>query len=552
MRDSMPKMRQVWHVFAKDLRRNRWMLLLFTVQAFVALLGLTVQDLGSSSTSQTAALFYMALPITAAVLVAMIVLDDGPSLPRAWWASLALSREAVFGAKLLFAVGLVTVVMILAVGTMQWTMGVRGVELVVLTLSGSKWIFLTASMAFPLAALQHDLRSFLLAAVVVVVAEMLFLSALSSATGEIVTHITNQPSWLAFRSIAAASTMLLLLMTWRVYRRRSRSWKEFGVLLLLVAVTIVGHATIPRQSVWGQSKRLDAVTLRAALYETEAPLLSTPRSFKWSLRLEGLPPELRGSVQLPVTRFEGPTTCSELTTAGTTRFALQSPVLPLPGAPVRWRGWSPPEAIAADSVWTSYTPLNLPAPEGCTPMARGELHVHEPRFLASIPLAAGESFTRAGYRVSVQDTPRRYVTDARLSNALVVATLRQLSSIPTQALTPSSDKMLAYVLLHSNRREAIPLHTENESGYGQLGFVWSAEFRLVLGDSTPMTNVQAPRARQSIWQKLEFGNEAEFDAWLRGAELAVFEWKLVGIIEAEIVDSAEQVRSAARAMESVK
>lgn len=537
MSESMPWLRQVWHVFAKDVRRHWWMLVVFVVHAFAATMGLAIPDVSLEAGERvisTVFFLYLTLPVTAALLSAMVVLDDAPTESHAWWPTLALSRDAVFGAKLLFVLGLMPLIAVVATAAMHLSFDVPVRDLIPYAVQGTKRVFLTLVLALSLAALLRDLRGFILWAVLLFAGALFVIDSLSRtlfiALGNIGSR-SSQLSTSAFQMVSVALMLLVLFATWRVYRTRLRSWTRWVALLALVLVQLGGAVADFPAGDPSRPERLRDIRVSAELRRNEAPT-GVKDSYTWRVRVQGLSPELQAGIQIPVIALEGTGECKPVVSLAAPYSALQSPVLPIPGPSLRWRGREPRHAFAPDSVWIREWLPDSRLPANCIPVASVRVHVREPHLLSSIPLETGASFTRDGFRVIVRNTDRGpgdasgNVTPQRL------ATVEQSTSVPRNPVDLYRGRPLSYVLLHEQLREAIPLEAR-EIQYSRVGGpVTHDDLHLFLDDSTTVAT-ESTSERRDIWQLHGFANEREFDSWLRGAKLVVFEWKLLGVIDAK-------------------
>ncbi len=544
MSQSMPWLRQVWHVFAKDVQRQRWMLLLFTVHAFVGTLAATM-TLYSPIDSISLLLLIFSLPITAAMLAAMVILDDAPTSACAWWPTLALSRQAVFTAKLLFVLGIMPLVLITAMVFLHRSLDVPTAQSIVLSLVGVRWIVLTLTVVIAVAALQKDLRAFVLVAVLLLGALFFSLEVLLQVSGRLLqsnVRITPAAYLLAMVLIVA----VMLLATSRVYqkRRQTRYWSAAVLLLapalLLLQVSVATATTRPTddQSYPGVEQAKLEINVRKVIGGVER--LS---GFSTRVQLKALATQVQAAMYLPSIQLTGGGNCRAVITRGEPFSVLHSPALPIPGNAVSWRGAAPNVTYSRDTLYTRTFGPYPQVPADCALAPRAELHLREPRLLGSVPLTLGASLTRDGYRTVLLGVNGEEDASLSKQQARGLVTAGELSSFPAHRETSAERRPLSYVLLHPVLREAVQLQPTNRGSFARRGPLSQA-----VVDLRPLPDVSGPQTRladspNEWWQQLRFSSEAAFDDWLRGTELLVFEWKLVAVIEADVLSGAEQTRA---------
>ncbi len=535
MSDSMPWMRQVWHVFAKDVLRHKWMLMLFVVHAFAGTMGGT-QMLYAPVDSLSLLLLFFSLPITAAVLAAMVVLDDSPASATAWWPTLALSRQAVFAAKLLFVVGLIPLVLVVAMIALHLSLGVSIVNAIEYSLLGVRTSVLMLIVAIAVAALVKDLRAFVLAGVLLLVGLYFLLNLLmveSDAALEQLVRFTPN----AYSLVLILVTGLLILATSHVYRKRSRSWYRTAAVLLLVPgllmVQIKAAAATVRPDTNDTTDVLGQATLETELRRNVSGL-QRGSELLTRVQLKGLAPDVQAALHLPGIRILGGESCRNAITLGEPFSVLHSPALPIPGDRVKWRGATPNVTYSANSLysrtWGPYSNVS----ETCTLLPRAELHLRQPRVLGSVPLTIGATITRDGYRVVLLGANGRGAANQSRFSERGLVTTGELSSLPDYRGTLVSARTpLSYVLLHSGLREAVELEPTNNGSYARRGPVSQVVLNLAPRRAGSGDSMNFPESRAEMHQRLGFQTEGELDNWLRGAELLVFEWKLLAVIDLE-------------------
>ncbi len=521
----MPWTRQVWQVFRKDVVRQRWLLLSFVLCA-IGSMAIMLQRSVSQDAYDAAhwdsmslpVILWMFLPLLAALLVAVTIIDDAPTEPRAHWATLPLDRSAVISAKLLLLLGVVPLIVGVALTTMHLTFGVHVGDLPALLFTGLRTLIVLIMIALPIAAIVRDLRSFLLAVMALLAFVLLLLETMQWNHAQ-----------LSFSSpVLRVSVALLLVLgaagiAWRLYVTRRRSWPMYaavGVLGLLNSA--YGVMTPAPDAVLASASFPDArisSTLQRISSET-----SDTRSFAWQLNTTGLPPDLQVVLRAGDATATVDASCEPLIEFNGHATALQYPALPL-GGTVRWRGTPPHFSRRFTSVLTQRWTPTANAP-GCTPNVQAVLDVSEPRLIGRIPLETGASLTRDGYRLSVRS--------AGIETGGWIARLHVASSVSQPSVNRPMPADLTYVLRHEARGDAILLETGTQSGSMQRPISRS---RMVLFPARPRvepTGERVPRPSRMVggtaewlretWKHYGFESNDDAERWLRGTELLVFRW----------------------------
>ncbi len=500
---------QVWQVFRKDVMRQRWLLLLFVLCAVGSVASVlrdsTTMALNSvlgEHSRPLAELLWLLLPAFAALLCATVILEDVPTAPRAHWATLPIDRSAVFGAKLCFVLGVVPLIVFGALAVLHLAFSVRLMELPVLLATGVRTLVTLTVIALPLAAIVRELREFFLAAVALAT---VFAMAIDGASFEI---SAVAPLTQAF--IAVLLTSCSVFITWQLYKRRRRSW----VMYAAVGVLSVLHGACIVIPVAPYQKTLSASLPDARLTSTwqrTTNATARARSFAWQLHLAGLPPDRRATLRVIRAGFMGPETCRRALSKSHIETTLQYPVLPL-GRELHWLGNPPQFTRSVDTAFTNTWTLHTGENE-CTPSLNAVLEMSTPRLLGSIPLSTGATLTSGGYRLTVHSTERS-------ANGML-ATLYASSSVAAPPLHRPGLSQLTYVLVHSQRSEAMMLNAAGQSLPAGRPIVRNLVglFPRRLDDDSAGPHV---------------------DAWLRDAVLYVFTWDSRGVFAASPLLAEEQ------------
>lgn len=224
---------QVRHVMAKDLRHARWPL-----GAYAAIIAVTARNANMPEyAGPLLGMAGFAALLLGVVLAASFVQADSPTRSTAFWASRPFHPSAVMVAKLLTA-GL----FIVAVAAAGEAFGLHTYDLPardIATITSSAVIEYGLWMigAMVVAGLTEDLRSFVVAAVVVMA--LIAIGGLTSLVIIGVRMVSAQPSVpLVFALLIMGAAVAFLAYLYQKRDTRRRVWAVGVVILALVFITI--------------------------------------------------------------------------------------------------------------------------------------------------------------------------------------------------------------------------------------------------------------------------------------------------------------------------
>lgn len=513
---------QVWHVFRKDVREQRWVLGLYGLLVLMGLL--EGMDLLAATALKNGYVIAMTvlLRAVAAYLSAAIILEDSPTGPRAFWTSLPFERSAMFAAKsLMLAMILLGTVAALAVPLLRLSVSGTQLGLQLLNFGVSYATLLVATALF--AGLVSHMRTVLLAYVTAVAILWLVVVVLPapSAASQLATS-----SWLL---VAALVTALIALAL--VYRTRHTSRTRTGVvmvacaLLLLSPLTVRGFGPVvpqiatERVTGWTASLQLTSPDSTQAMY-------GAFRTFRMlNIATTGSP---RWDNTAPTTRVELITSSASISTdhgrdkqlAVSLTHRLIDPPMPL--APnVRWlrsvsRSTTVPGTQPAQSL-SNAVGLNASGVTGIRKVhANGRLEFREARRIAAVSAVRDTSFSVDGWRFTVQPTS---ASDRPFIRVHTLSTTITRDGVPRHAIPLDN---VSFALVNAQRGEAIPLY---KSGFASASS-WSlspgsvAEADGLLSTSPVQVPIEMQQNVSSVARDLPTPE------WMRDARLVIYEWVL--------------------------
>ena len=209
---------EVAHVAWKDVRQQRWLLV-----AYIALVALATiraalyATIGDTSSPFNAAMLLVVL--VGCIVGAVVVQGDSPTRADAFWRSRPFRSSAMLAAKLLLVMGIVLAPPLLgeAIGLAAFDVPRRDVPLLLLACLTSFGMWLMMSVL--LGSLTSDLRSFVVAFVVLLIAIGMLTGYLSSMSS--ITLGSTRRTLMAVGSAAAVLGVLTLVL---LYQQRSWRW----------------------------------------------------------------------------------------------------------------------------------------------------------------------------------------------------------------------------------------------------------------------------------------------------------------------------------------
>lgn len=527
---------QLRHVFAKDVRTQRWLLL-----AFVVMLGISAattlrvnrgDDLASAATAVPSITTFDAaapdivfesgdfsttmtleqpvgtswldflIPSLIVLMCALIVLADHPTHARAHWTSLPYNRTAILGAKLAL-----TLVLVAAIAF------ARSTPLVVLQLPFAQLLprlgesalsmLMLCLVALLLASASRDLRAVLMMVVLVYV--------VSYASGFLIA--IRSDAWRVPAAVGAISQLAVLLASvwwlYQVYRTRPRASVVGATSFLLAALMFVPaklRMLAPYDELVEQTQALPNLTISSRL---EAQRSSTGDSLAllWHLRTSGIPTTVRARQQgrsQYANSAEPECHGIRLGLSMPLFGILREPSLPI-GSAITWPAGAPHVVDSLSFSRLAWSGFANTAEARCASSGWSvQLELSEPAVFAELPLRAGERVTHSGQRVAISETSRGGSS--------------RIASLVTLAVSPSTlcdFDSPTFVLVNRVTREAVSLTLVAQ----QKGFdaqLCRNRYLLALADST---------GRETTWQSLGKRTTSDVARWLQDARIVVIEWQ---------------------------
>jgi hypothetical protein len=547
---------QVRHVFAKDVRSQRWLL-----AAFVAMLAIgaiqslavgragdlaqfaantpvdntmsrvtfeaagpegrvaegdtperlnipapTSYEVGSgdfaiSLTPVGTSLADIVAPFIAVLMCGLIVLADHPTQPRTLWPTLPYTRSTIWGAKLLYTLAMV---MLAAV---TWAIPMLVLQLPVAEIPGQLLESMTAMVtlcvaALLLAAASRDLTGVVLLMVVLLISTLLGGVVFTLMDGElkvpVALFVIARPAL-----IGTAAWWLYLLYRERPASRGARL-ASFGFAGLMFAPEAL-QLTTPVQDSPSLSQLIPGAQVSSRV-ETQRGIASDSSAHTWHVSSSGIPSNLRVEQQLTGLFELNPSSdCipQELGIRIPSHRVLQFPLMPIDQS-LRWPAGAPKKI---DSL--SFAEMAVPA--GGRPIAatcvsrtlRAQFVFSEPVVFAEVPLRTGAQSTRNGQRVVIRDA-------APNGSPHVASVLVQ--NVHKGALCGSGHP--TFVLINRTLREAVLLKATSSGSYGARICGYRYVLTLASGAGRPIP-----------WQAVGRASVDESAAWLRDAQLVIIEWQ---------------------------
>jgi hypothetical protein len=503
---SFPK--QVWHVLSKDLRAQRWWLLLYVV-----LLGLGAApawglEVFPRLTSFASFLFIIGTISTASIAFHGAFRADAPHGRSQAWVTLPLAPSAVFAAKLAFVLVLALVLPV-AVYTAGWRhLGLPWSDMLSAWWPGG---FAIVSILLVVAVFAAVMRSGAAVAATI---------ALLATAGNALVQALVARFGLLLPAVPAVVggllvVMILLALLFRAFQRHAATSRRRAALLATGVFAILLPSRVARSN--AGSTPLSSAYPIAALEVREARIISVrgDSSVALTISIAGIPSE-RVLSGWWATR-DGCGSQHTQRTGATTRphAAPRSALLP---SGLRWRS----ESLGLTELWPtdepvevrSMVPIGAPSTR-CAAAARHLLELADESLIAVVPAAEGSVVRQHGRRFEV-----RWPNDVRGQLAFALHETRAAqheTSAQREVMRPS--RQLRVVFVNLARQEAtafsaLHLHASNLEGNS----LWlnSASYHSLRlqnsdGSGTP------------TWQALHFASDAEARAWLAEAQVYLIE-----------------------------
>lgn len=500
----MPWTRQLWHVLAKDVREQRWWLLLYVGLLIVETTAAWRAALATNDPTLFSGLLQLSRTIAALVICHGVFRADAPLEHGAYWVTLPLSRSALLCAKLAF-VAIITIAMPVLVHGAAWV--AYGVPIVAVA---SAWWAHDASLTFAaiaLAVFTAALRSGRRVAV-------LFLAVASAGTPllERLKLLVPPPAPSVTLMLVAGSILLMTLACLFAVYQRPRVAVRTRTSLVTVGTLAL---TIPALLAWPATDQVDRLSKLLPNSELTVQVVSD------SVRPEYAAVRVSLSAPPPDRSLMVSATCADSTSGRRSMSSFSRtgaparPIVPSLPSGLTWRTEQPrwPASPASDVSLEFYT-RGARWLEGCAGAERYFLSIVRDSVVAVMPAHEGAARASMGRRFQV-----RYPNDnpGSLTFGLTV------TSTPGHALHATAHVrggQLApyFVLVHRARAEAILLSASDLSSE-------PANTNLPLRTERFVTFApeNTDRPMRFSWDSLQFASEAEGLAWLHRAELYVIQ-----------------------------
>jgi hypothetical protein len=515
---------QVVHVARKDLRLAGWLILIYG--AVVAGVTAGAVEWGIS-TAAVAPLPTFGLVLLGMVLFAILVQADSPARSDAFWASRPLYPLAVFSSKMLIAFLLLLGLPLLGqlVGLLAHDVAARDLPALLAdsALSYSSWL----GMAAVIAALTRDLRTYLVALVLVTLGWFIGLQALGFLLNP---SMTPGPPPPLLVPVAIVTGMLLVLARQYVTRDVRRGVWTAGVLaivstLLPLVAPRAAWSVVPASGEVPNHVRLVGLSIEDVELRGGSKALM-------QLRLEGVSRFHRYALVSPVVHLHRPDGTVMSYTVSKSPIGLSTPNLRLP-EDFQWLGERPSPRAFTHGFFIVLPEAQVAelARGGVRLVVQGHIEVREPRVIADLPLDLGATAAHDGQRVRIVRVER--AAEGPSVEVRISAVAPAKSPSFEQLYSPSWESPLVYALVNQGRKEALALDWGGSSG-SSFGLVLPGP-RVWRQTTQLHRNPQYPDASVA-----ELSQE-----WLGRARLLLVRWVPVGSYPVTIETQSPAVRASA-------
>ena len=489
---------QVAHVARKDLHHTAWLVLAYAAVAALATLASGWDRFGAAG----AAFVTLPLVVLGMILTAVVVQSDSPARSTALWVTLPLRPSAVLCAKIAVALVVIGLPLIgqLAVLVMHASEPRDLPVLLALSaLAYGVWLAIAAAVA----ALTRDLRSFLVALILVMLVWFL--------VGTTMYARTAPASASPYFSYTVQLAGLVLVVAHQYLTRDVRRGIMGAALLwlLFLALPFVARGTLAART--PDSARMPA-SLRPAVFATGGVDFDGGSSARVSIRMEGASRFHEYVLVAPVVRLHRRDGSSDVVPTPGFDIVLNDPTLRLAHRFV-WLGDREAPASVLGGIPVDLAPAQRDALArgGARLSVRGRLEVREPRVRLDLPLDVGATGASGGLRVKVASAESFGEGPSLEVRTSSVTLPSRQHPRPLMVLGPDP---VEYALVNRRRGEALAL---------KQGGSASSSLPLVLpGPSTSTGTLQL------VPQHTGAAETRVNREWLAGATLVLVQWSPLG------------------------
>ncbi len=494
---------QVAHVARKDLQRVSALIVAY-VGVVATATAAAVEWIPFGATFPMLWMFFLVL--LGMIFFALLVQADSPSRSNAFWMILPLRPSAVFSAKILVALLLLLALPLLGqiAGLLAHDVAARDIPglLVESALSYGMWLGLAAAIA----ALTPDLRTFIVALVLVTLGWLIGMQAVWFAVDSSTGFGSVPP--LLVPSVIVGGTLLVLAHQYLTRDVRRGVWIA-GVLLgagLLFPLMVPRSGPVVIHATGAVPEGLRPVTLAIEEIRLEAGSIMT-----LLIRFEGASEFHQYALASPVVHLRMPDGSASEVEIRDSYLVFDDPVVRL-GDEFEWLGERQRAGIPVHGISFS-AELSLPQREvlaqgSAQVTLRGHIEVREPRVVLELPLEVGATTAWKGKRIRIAGVERAAEGPSVEMRISSVSSSRAPED-PRRGYR-SGARSSAYALVNRNRREAIVMRESRSSGRG---------FGLVLPGPRTQTEMTWIGPRHDRMPGVPLVEE-----WLRHTHLLLIDW----------------------------
>jgi hypothetical protein len=513
--------RQVAHVMAKDLRESRWAIGVYAALTIVA----TANAFRAVQNGPTTVIAMPLIVLFGMITVGSIVQSDSPIRADAFWASRPLSASAVLAAKLSLALAVV-----IGVAAIGQSIGLAAHHLILRSLPGAlydsildyaRWLLI----AMVIAAVTRDLRTFIVALLVVPVC---YLLNVAQFDGRVYDPAMTWRNWVLGMLPVIMPVFFVIggaaLLAYLYSKRDARIRTSVAAFMVVVSGT---NSPASSTTVGLHTGGVDVVTNVEEMEEVDSTALKEPHTTFTlvprtldAIKVGGLP-----MFGLQLNADSLPSTRRLMLLGATAIFHMRN------GTVLRERidgSWNPTRAgmhAPSATVWLDPRyphPTTLPVMAPLSDSVRhavetdlislgmdGEILVSVPAFVDTLSLHGDSVSEHDGVRTTVSN----WSYGSGAATLVVNSSTLTRDGTPLGALLRANPTDADYALVNTARHEAISLSVGN---FGtQEGWI------VLPGVQTTVSNAHLSTPERYVDQS---GNRVD-DAWFRDARLVITYWK---------------------------